>query len=421
MPWSKQAFPARNRLESPVLSSEDKKRIIQIKIQLFPFDNKDKYSYTFSAVLFEMVKVLLTSDLHLGIQQTDLPIRTAERLITLKKIISLAKDHDLLLIAGDLFNSESPDEDILSEVIKLFAYLKKQGTTILISPGEHECGSGKIPDFFQTLGSDKIFDKASDEPFEYRKDAETIFVYGVPASVDTDLSKIGKISDYGFHIGLFHTDLENEDTTQKSRLRVQDLKSLDLDFYALGHNHFFKLYKYQNEIIGAYPGSPEASMESESGDRYVLSLAIDKGEITQIKRLTVNSINVIPYKFNCAAQSPDELVDFIEKNRSPRNLAIITLIGDRTFRIPWEKINELSTEYYHFEINDRSERALEVLVSDFASEKSLRGDYFSILGEKMRNGLPPSVNECQLAKILTLVTKEGSAISEESLCALLDA
>jgi DNA repair exonuclease SbcCD nuclease subunit len=368
-----------------------------------------------------MVKVLLTSDLHLGFQQSDLPIRTAERIITLKKIVSLAKEHDLLLIAGDLFHTESPDEEIVSEVTRLFAYLKKHGTTIIFSPGEHECGSGKIPDFFQTLGADKIFDKISVEPFEYRKDAETIFIYGAPASHDADLSKIGKISDYGFHVGLFHTDLEHNDNTQTSGLRVQDLKSLDLDFYALGHNHFFKLYKYQNEIIGAYPGSPEASKESESGDRYVLSLAIDKGEITQIKRLTVNSITVIPYEFNCTTQPLDDLLAFIEKNRSARNLAIVTLIGDRTFRIPWETINELSSDYYHFEINDRSGRALEVLVSDFTSEKSLRGDYFSILGEKMRNGLPGSVDERQLAKILTLVTKEGSAISEESLCALLDA
>jgi hypothetical protein len=112
---------------------------------------------------------------------------------------------------------------------------------------------------------------------------------------------------------------------------------------------------------------------------------------------------------------------FIKKNRSARNLAIITLIGDRAFPIPWEKINEMSPAYYHFEINDRSGRALEVLVTDFASENSLRGDYFAILGEKMRNGLPESVDERQLSKILTLVTKEGSAISEESLCALLDA
>jgi len=365
-----------------------------------------------------MVKVLLTSDLHLGIQQSDLPIRTAERIITLKKIIALAKEHDLLLIAGDLFHSESPDEEIIAEVTRLFAYLKKQGTTIVFSPGEHECGSGKIPDFFQTLGSDKIFDKISVEPFEYRKEAETIFIYGAPASHNADLSKIGKISDYGFHIGLFHADLEHEDDT---RLSVQDLKSFDLDFYALGHNHFFKLYKYQNEIIGAYPGSPEASQESECGDRYVLSLTVDKGEITQIKRLTVNSITVITHEFNCTTQHPDELLTFIKKNRSARNLAIITLIGDRAFPIPWEKINEMSPAYYHFEINDRSGRALEVLVTDFASENSLRGDYFAILGEKMRNGLPESVDERQLSKILTLVTKEGSAISEESLCALLDA
>jgi DNA repair exonuclease SbcCD nuclease subunit len=118
-----------------------------------------------------MIKILLTSDIHLGAESPSIPIRASDRLMTLKKIITLAKDHDVLLIAGDLFNSHNPEESLVSDVSRLFAYLKKQGTTVLISPGEHECEGTTLPSFFSVLDAHRVFESASDAPYEYSKDS----------------------------------------------------------------------------------------------------------------------------------------------------------------------------------------------------------------------------------------------------------
>jgi DNA repair protein SbcD/Mre11 len=369
-----------------------------------------------------MIKILLTSDIHLGAESSAVPIRTSDRLMTLKKIVTLAKDHDLLLIAGDLFDSHTPEKSLISEVSRLFSYLKKQGTTILISPGEHECEGTVLPSFFNALEAHRVFESAFDEPFEYCKDEQTIFIYGAPAYANTDLSKVGKSKTDGFHIGLFHTDIGNSqnDSSSSSSLSISDMKSLELDFYALGHNHFFKLYKYQNEIIGAYPGSPEASDARECGDRYVLSLTVSGDEITQIKRLTVNSVTILSSDFDCSQNSAFQLTELLEKYASPKTAYTLTLTGIRAYPIPWDRINAYSERYYRLEVVDESELSLLVLIDDYSTENSMRGDFFKNLKEHISNGTLDADSR-QLSRILSFIINNEASIPEDWLCALIHA
>jgi DNA repair protein SbcD/Mre11 len=369
-----------------------------------------------------MIKILLTSDIHLGAESSSIPIRTSDRLMTLKKITTLAKDHDLLLIAGDLFDSHTPDATLVADVSRLFTYLKKQDTTILLSPGEHECESASLPPFFKELDAHRVFESASDAPYEFIKETQKIFIYGAPAYVHTDLSKVGKIKKEGFHIGLFHTDIGNSRNAgdSSSSLTISDMKSLELDFYALGHNHFFKLYKYQNEIIGAYPGSPEASDASECGDRYVLSLTVSGDEITQIKRLTVNSVTILSSDFDCSQNSAFQLTELLEKNASPKTAYTLTLTGMRAYPIPWERIKAYSERYYRLDVLDESELSLLELIDDYSSENSMRGDYFKILKEHISNGTFDA-DPRQMSRILSLVINNEKPVPEDWLCALIHA
>jgi DNA repair exonuclease SbcCD nuclease subunit len=371
-----------------------------------------------------MIKILLTSDIHLGVSSDKMPVFTPDRIFTFKKISSLAKDHDLLLIAGDLFDSMSPDDQILSEVTKLFAYLRKNGTTILLSPGEHEYDGSRQGSFLYRIGADRIFDGNLLDPFEFVKGDDKVYVYGSPAKGNTSIFDIGKNSSEGFHIGLFHTDITGGEPSGEepgvNSLPIQKLKSLELDFYALGHNHFFKLYKYQNEIIGAYPGSPEAVGADETGDRYVLSLTIDNGELTQIKRLTVNSVNVINIEADCSAHDPSSLMKLIKDHESEKNIMTLTLTGERNFQLPWESTNEIAEGFRHIEIRDRSNCSLKVLIDNYSSDNSIRGEFFSKLKQEIDSGAS-SVDEKELSRILAIISCNETNLPEDWLCALIHA
>ncbi|MGL4368195.1 MAG: metallophosphoesterase family protein, partial [Spirochaetota bacterium] len=221
-----------------------------------------------------MIRILLTSDLHLGSKDEDTPVLHRERILTFKKILSLAKDHDLILIAGDLFDSPSPDQSVIDEVSQLVAAASKKGTRILLTPGDKESIPGENSSPLSRLCIDRVFsDDPEAAPYLFEKNGEKLFVYGLPAHSEKDITSIAKAAEEGFHIGLFHTQFDMTDGIEENplaKIKKKDIKSLALDFYALGHNHSFTLYKYIDKIIGAYPGSPEPVYCNETGDRYVI-------------------------------------------------------------------------------------------------------------------------------------------------------
>ncbi|HNX57791.1 MAG TPA: DNA repair exonuclease [Spirochaetota bacterium] len=367
-----------------------------------------------------MVRILLTSDLHLG-GNGNQPVRQPERLITLKKIITLAKNHDLLLIAGDLFDSPSPPEELVSEVSSLFGILRKKGAHILITPGETEYVNDTVPDFMRRLGADMVFSDNDSDPFVFDHEGQKIFVYGLPHSSRDNLSRLKKKEESGFHVGLFHT-LVDDTSTSSETLRVEDLKSRTLDFYALGHNHNFKLYKYMDTIVGAYPGSPEGSGSDETGDRYVLSLTVEDNELTQIKRLTVNTIRIASKTVDCAETDCDSLFSILSTMQDPKCCAIITLTGRRPYLIPEDRLSGMREKFYDIVIMDESHLSLQSLADEYAGEKSLRGDYFRRIADSIRSGtIPADTDLNKLADLLSRIAKDDQATEEETLCALLNA
>ena len=75
----------------------------------------------------DSVKILHCADIHLGAAENFLSTRAesrrAETLITFEKIINLARDRavDILLIAGDLFNSNKIEKSLIDRVFECFA------------------------------------------------------------------------------------------------------------------------------------------------------------------------------------------------------------------------------------------------------------------------------------------------------------
>lgn len=371
-----------------------------------------------------MVRIILTSDLHLDAPERDTPVKHRERLSTFRKIALLARDYDILLIAGDLFDSPDQNERSVNEVAKMLSALRESGTKVLFVPGDRDSRKGERTSRVLSLPFDKVFaDESADRsPFFFRKDNQTIYIHGVPASADFDLTSIERKPDDGFHIGLFHAAFDDESGRGVPSIRKDEIRSLKLDFYALGHSHSFKLYKYADRIIGAYPGSPEAVSDAETGDRYVLSLSIENNALSQIKRLTINTVTVIRHTVDCGASTREEVLAFLEEKASTRCALRLALTGERNFPLGADILHSFTPRYYSFELEDRSVVPLDLLVSELETENSLRGTFFSMLRERLDKGsFPGDIDRDELSMILGKMTASGISHSEEWLCALFNA
>ena len=369
-----------------------------------------------------MIKILLTSDIHLGIKSDNPPIPEEERINSFNRITKFAKEHDLLLIAGDLFDNTNIDDNILDLVSKEFMYLRENNVEIICIPGENELNSyGSIPDFFLNLNLSHLFSDLDYSPFTYEKNQQKIFIYGLPASKKIDISKIKRVSEKDFHIGMFHANFifqDYNDIKNIYKFTSQDVKSLNLDFYALGHHHQFKLYKSHDQIIGAYPGSSEATSYEENGNRYALSVIISNNEIKQIKGLIVNSVIIKETIIDCNKyKDPNEIYKILEDNKSSNMIIKIILKGKRNFKFDYNIIDEYKKKYLNLVFSDKSQPSIDFLIEEYQNENSLRGEFFNLLQEKIANDeIPKQIDIDKLSEILNQSAKNGLYSPEDWLC-----
>jgi DNA repair exonuclease SbcCD nuclease subunit len=365
-----------------------------------------------------MVKILLTSDIHFGADIENTPVSEEHRLKTFRKLIYLARSHNLLLIAGDLFHNNEINEYLINIIKTEFQSLRESGVEIIITPGENEFTEN--PALLSGLNASKIFSDPDDlSPFKFTGEDQNIYIYGLPAADMRNISGIKKKPGNGFHIGLFHTDFYlNEGKSSNVRvLSKEDIAGLKLDFYALGHNHQFKLFKSGGRYIGAYPGSPEAVTYSETGDRYSLSLSIKDDEIFQIKRLTVNSVKLQNIVLDCSLfDSPGSMLQTLDEKKSADTIIKLLMTGRRNFKLDPDEISSFEKECLKLIIEDKSIPAIELFTTDFAEEKSLRGEFFSILDEKMKSkSIPADIDLNILSELLDKVVNSG-LYTLEDLC-----
>jgi len=369
------------------------------------------------------MRILLTSDLHLGIDERAAAAPGHARINTFRKICAIAADHDLFLIAGDLFHggeSNAVAPAVTGIVSQELAALRQKGVEILYTPGECdrallEAGGPVSNDCFT-----HVFSSGDGSGFSITRGNETVSVYGI-SSVPRSTVSVHRREKGGFHIALLHGDFCADDVGHNHevpRLGRDEIRSLNLDFFALGHNHNFRIFKSRNRVIGAYPGSPEAVGPSETGERYVLSITVENGEIIQIKRLAVNTVTVDRIVIPCEGiHSSGEIAGIVEKNATPGTALTVILSGDRAFPLDLQAVMQCARGFERLEIVDESSPDLAILAGEYTGENSLRGAFFERLREMIeRDEIPDDIDRRLLGRMAGRMAAAGERRSEDWHC-----
>ncbi len=365
------------------------------------------------------ISIILTSDIHLGLGEEEGGVPAGVRLSTFRKILALARNHDLLLIAGDLLDGRSSYPD-LAEVLKTeFLALRDSDTDIFFSPGFNDLDSnGQLRAELTGLPFTHLFCQKMEKPYLYIKGSQTIYIYGLPATAGGTLMKMVRVEGEGVHLGLFHADFQpakNDSSRDRCVINRERLKSLNLDFYALGYNHGFRLFKAHNRIIGAYPGSPEAVKQEERGDRFIISMKVMDDKVSRIKRLSVNEYRVLEQTIDCSdLQSQESLEKAILTESSDKTIAHFIITGESPFMIQEDDLDRLQEHFHRLSLEYRTYPSLEALCSRYEKENSLRGEFFHLISGKLRsNSFPKELDTRSFTLLLNGLIHDREEILEE--------
>lgn len=226
-----------------------------------------------------MPNIIHAADFHIGAKFDFLPSERATQAVklqleALQSLVTYAAESaaDVVLIAGDLFDTPDVRPQISSAV---FALLAKCPCPILLSPGNHDYYHTGSPYATQPLPSNlHVFTSRTLEPYAL-DDGETV-IWGAAfqdnkASIPLD----APLNPAKLNICLVHGELGG--AGGYNSISESAVISSRFDYIALGHNHRFSGVFRIGQTALSCPGCFSATASNETGIKGYLAGKLEKG------------------------------------------------------------------------------------------------------------------------------------------------
>jgi DNA repair exonuclease SbcCD nuclease subunit len=316
-----------------------------------------------------MLKILHTADIHLGAKFASLENKGAsqrEQLrATFKNVIAtaIAERVNIVLIAGDLFDSNQQPQRNVDLVIEQFNLLGSNSIPVCLIPGTHDSlDSSSIyrkVDFEGKCPNLRIFADENISCKEYP--SLDLTVYGKPnlsnRSSVSPLKGLRRSTSSKFHIGMAHGSLYiPEKIAQDDHVfRLEEVQSSGMDYLALGHWH--RIYRCPAESPAWYSGPPEwIPGQTEKGVVLLVSFSV-AGEVeVEPKKLGLRDYNEVEIDMN-EIEDLAMLKSRISEGAGQNLIGKVTLKGLREVEFivnPDDLESELGERFFHLRVVDKS-------------------------------------------------------------------
>jgi exonuclease SbcD len=331
-----------------------------------------------------MLRLLHTADVHLGARHADLGDQAAAQrerqyaAFVASADLALAERIDLVLVAGDLFDSNvQPRRSVERAAAQLRRLVEARIRTVLI-PGTHDVydrasiyRAYDLAAMSGAVGSDLVTVLDPDH-VDVHLAALDVVVHGrcfatkrAPQSPlqGVDVSKDKRAT---WHVGLLHAALAIPDRTDGDEVVVttEQIAASHLDYLALGHWHSMLQGKAGGTTY-AYSGAPEAVAMDQDGAGKVLLVTLDehdgKKEVT-VEPRTVGRTTFEKLELDAATVgSQPDLVAALSARANADLVLDVRLFGVRPDLLDLdldEVETELADRFLKLRIRDRSLAAL---------------------------------------------------------------
>lgn len=328
------------------------------------------------------IKLLHAADLHLDSPFEGLPAgkaaqRRAEQRELLNKIAYTAESEevDLVLLSGDLLDSDSAYAETAEELIKA---LGTMSVPVFISPGNHDFYTHRSP-YARLHFSDNvhIFTKNCIECVELPSLNARVF-----GAAFTD--KYCPALLHGFSVrkrdGVFDLMCIHGEVGRDSHynpISVQDIAASGMDYIALGHIHAASGLNKAGNTYYAWPGCPEGRGFDECGEKHVYIAELSDGncEISPVC-LAGRRYEILPVEFD--GKEPLAAVTDRLTIDTQNDIYRIILRGEADEAPDINALRHaLESSFYSLQLRD--ETVLRRDIWEKAGEDSLRGQFLQRL------------------------------------------
>ena len=321
------------------------------------------------------MKILHVSDTHLGYSAYR---KTTEDGINLREIdiynafeqfieYSIKSKADLILHAGDLFDSVRPNNRALKCAIKQIDLLSKEHIPFIVIAGNHEHPklkeTGHIFSIFDHMENVYPIYNAKYEKLSFEIKKEKVLIHALPqcelkTKFNEELKKIKPSSDFDYNILLTHGAVSGIKVFSMNEFNELIIPSEviknNFDYIALGHFH--KYTKLSKNVF--YSGSTERLSFSEAADKKgFIEIELSEGSFKQKFIEIKNRPMTDSIAIKCSNLKLNEVMRKIKetiKDIKPKEKIFrITLDGipNNIFRsLDFEEIKKVSNNAVHFEI-----------------------------------------------------------------------
>lgn len=358
------------------------------------------------------IKLLHCADIHIGSELASIGNKARQRreeiLMTFDKIVSICKDEniDLLLIAGDLFQSSNMDKDSVDSVKKSLKNIPD--TIVAIAPGNHDYVSIESPFLEEDWPDNVHIFKSKLEAVEFKElglrlwGAAFTSTYVTSPMLDPDSINIP--GDDMVNICVIHGDLISENQQSNyNPISSTQLRFSGMDYVALGHIHKRTEILKNGSTYYSYSGCPEGQGFDELGEKGVYVGTVTKERCDLKFRPICKRMNVELHVDISGASTNNEVAEIVlrtikslvtvtESDRGGKAYskhlykAILEGAIDASFKLDCEAVAaRLEGEVYFIKLRD--ETHIEIDMDSLAKEASLKGIFVRKMLDKINKSL----------------------------------
>lgn len=371
-----------------------------------------------------MPKLLHTADIHLGAPFRNLGEKGKDIRRALKDsfsaLLSLAKAEkvDLILIAGDLFDSNQVSTDLVdyvtSEIIKV-------QIPVCILPGTHDCLEGTSvyrSARFRDIGNLHIF---SDEPAGWKVYPDLDLTIHSRANSSnrsrmSPLSGMSPNSDTRWNVVMAHgsIQIESKSAADDYPITLEEIGASGMDYVALGHWHSAQDFS-RGRTKAWYCGTPEnLTYDERNPAGQVLLVILDNDRVKVEPRQTGRYLwkEVTLDAGDLANQSA--LTVKLKTHAGPQTLLKVKLTGlaHLDFIPEEERLREaLSDDFFHVLVDSRSVHLMEAEIDPAAyPENTVTGRFLRLMQDKIHAAREEEKQEYEEALQVGLALLKGKDI-----------
>lgn len=232
-----------------------------------------------------MLKILHAADLHLDSPYTSLPSEKAilrrdegRQFLSRLRELAIERQVDLVLLAGDLFDSQRVRAETLHAMQSAFS---KMPCPVFIAPGNHDFYSPKSP-YATVIWPEHVYIFHSETPQFLHLPELNCTVWGNAFTAphrDTCPITGVEIDPNDPTISLMVTHGDMETMGRYGTISKEAVARSGIDYLALGHVHTHIPPQHIGNTVWAYPGCPEGRGFDELGEKGILYLEISKEEV----------------------------------------------------------------------------------------------------------------------------------------------